>query len=56
MPSSKSHRTTQGGEEGSRDVVEGNRKVEEGTYKVKVEGHTAKEEAITAMLGELDYY
>jgi hypothetical protein len=35
-------------------VAEGNRKVEEGTYKVKVEGRIAKEEAITAILGELD--
>jgi hypothetical protein len=37
-------------------MAEGNRKVEESTYKVKVEGRTTKEEAITAMLGELDHY
>ena len=37
-------------------MAEGNYKVEEDTYKVKVEGRIAKEEAITAMLGELDYY
>jgi hypothetical protein len=38
-------------------VVEGTYKVEEGTYKVnKVEGRIVKEEAIIAMLGELDRY
>jgi hypothetical protein len=37
-------------------VVEGTYKVKEGTYKVKVEGCIAKEEAIAATLGELDYY
>jgi hypothetical protein len=51
-----SHRTIRGGEEGSRDVAEGNRKVKEGTRKVEVKGYIAKEEAIMAMLGELDHY
>jgi hypothetical protein len=38
-------------------VAEGTRKVKEGTCKVnKVEGQTAKEEAIMATLGELDYH
>ena len=37
-------------------MAEGNYKIKEGTYKVKVEGRTTKEEAITAMLRELDYY
>ena len=35
-------------------MAEGNRKVEEDTRKVKVKGRTAKEEAITATLGESD--
>jgi hypothetical protein len=35
-------------------MAEGNYKVEEGTYKVKVKGRIAKEEAIAAMLRELD--
>jgi hypothetical protein len=37
-------------------VAEGNHKVKEGTYKIKVKGRIAKEEAITATLGELDYH
>jgi hypothetical protein len=37
-------------------VAEGNYKVEEDTCKVKVKGRTVKEEAIAAILGELDYY
>jgi len=44
-----SHWTIQGGEEGSYNIIEG-------IYKVKVKGCTAKEEAITAMLRELNYY
>jgi hypothetical protein len=37
-------------------VAEGNHKVKEGTYKIKVKGCIIKEEVITAMLGELNYY
>ena len=47
MPGGGSHWTIRGGEEGSYNIIEG-------IYKVKVKGCTAKEEAIAAMLGELD--
>ena len=56
MPGGRSHQTIQGGEEDSRNIIESNYKVKEGTYKVKVKGRTIKEEAITAMLRELDHH
>jgi hypothetical protein len=62
VPGVGSHRTTRGGEEGSRDVaegscdvVEGNREIEDDTRKGKgEEGRVTEGEATTATLMESD--